>query len=69
MEGFQDTSYERFGAAGQPDNEEPKVAPSVSFQDQPLPQHKYNNDTDPRFQLTASEIGQLKLILARGDTI
>ncbi|KAL3938884.1 MAG: hypothetical protein SGBAC_006284 [Bacillariaceae sp.] len=31
--------------------------------------HRYTSDTDPRFQLTASEIGQLKLILGRGDTI
>lgn len=34
-----------------------------------MPQHRYNSDTDPRFQLTASEIGQLKLLLGRGDTI
>jgi len=67
MEGSQDASYGRFGP--ETGNEEPAIKPSVSFPDQPLPQHRYNNDTDPRFQLTATEIGQLKLILARGDTI
>ena len=62
MEGSQDASYERFGtgSGGQSNDDElPKMNPSVSFQEQGLPQHKYNSDTDPRFQLTATEIGQL----------
>jgi len=58
MEGSQDASYEQF--AGKPEyGEPPTMKPSVSFQDPPFPPHR-------DFQLTATEIAQLKLLLARG---
>ncbi|CAJ1944972.1 unnamed protein product [Cylindrotheca closterium] len=72
MEGSQDASYAKFDSEGQSNNQNPaelSVKPSVSFQERPMAQREYNSDTDPRFQLTASEIGQLKLILGRGDAI